>query len=246
MRLKLNGYVAADEDKPIYEHFGIPAFCPADVRQALSQLPDGETLTLEINSYGGSVWAGSEIYSVLRTAGAVTTAEIESLAASAASYLALGCDAVYISPVAQMMIHPPSTLTEGDTAEHQQSIKLLEAITESILNAYVAKSKGRRSREELAQMMQSTSWLTAQDALDAGLVDGILYQEEDGEFSPGAIVNAASSGLMAITGGLRPPDLAQLRAEYQKAKNQPVQKDPAASDNWKEQARLELEKNRFM
>ena len=107
MRLKLNGYVAADDDKEIFQWFGYSAFSPKDVRDALEQLPEGETLTLEINSGGGSVWAGSEIYSVLRGSNADTVAEIQSLAASAASYVAIGCNRVMISPVAPKRIIIP-------------------------------------------------------------------------------------------------------------------------------------------
>lgn len=236
MRITLNGYVSSDEDKFIYDWFGFPAFCPGDVRNAIESIPEEEELTLEINSYGGSVWAGSEIYSVLRSAKNPTCAEIQSLAASAASYLALGCDRVLISPVAQMMIHPPSTLTEGDASEHKQSIKVLNAITESILNAYVAKSRGKKSRDELSRMMQSTSWLTAQEALDAGLVDEIMYKEEDGEFSPGSIVNA-----------LGIPDITKMRSEYYRAREKEkagLAAEPESS--WKETARLEIEKNRYV
>ena len=76
---------------------------------------------LEINSPGGSVFAGSEMYSVLKACGLSTRAEIQSLAASAASYLCLGCGTVAISPVAQMMIHLPSTCTDGDRVAHQRS-----------------------------------------------------------------------------------------------------------------------------
>ena len=76
MRLKLNGYVAADDDKEIFQWSGYTAFSPKDVRDALEKLPDGETLTLEINSGGGSVWAGSEIYSVLRGSNAAAVCHL--------------------------------------------------------------------------------------------------------------------------------------------------------------------------
>ena len=151
MRLKLNGYVAADADKEIYQWWGLSAFSPQDVRDTLEQLPEGEMLTLEINSNGGSVWAGGEIYSVLRGSSADTVAEIQSLAASAASYIAIGCNRVLISPVAQMMLHLPSTETRGAVPEHRQSIKILNGIKDSILNAYEIKSNGKRTRQQLAR-----------------------------------------------------------------------------------------------
>lgn len=233
MRLKLNGYVASDADKEVYLWFGFPAFSPQDVRDALEQLPEGEMLTLEINSNGGSVWAGGEIYSVLRGSNVDTVAEIQSLAASAASYIAIGCNRVLISPVAQMMIHLPSTTTRGAVPEHRQSIKILNGIKDSILNAYEIKSKGKRTRQQLSAMIDAETWLTAQQALDAGLVDEILY-DDDGVLSPSDIVNAYGM-----------PDIAKMRDEYRKA--HPPQDPPSTPvDNWQDAARLAIEKMRFL
>ena len=75
MRVTLNGIVAADDDVEIYQWFGFAAFSPKAVRDAVASTPEGEELVLEINSGGGSVFAGSEIYSVLRSSGIHTVAE---------------------------------------------------------------------------------------------------------------------------------------------------------------------------
>lgn len=233
MKVTLNGYVSADEDLEIYEWFGFPAFGPKTVRQAVADCPVDEELVIEINSYGGSAFSGAEIYSVLMDAKVHTRAEIQSLAASAASYLALGCNEVWISPAAQMMIHLPSTSTEGDRHEHQGSIRALDAMTNAILNVYELKSKGKKTRQELARMMERTEWLTAQDALDAGLVDGILYQDE--AVDPRTIYNA-----------LPMPDINAMRTEYTRAKHKAA--EPARDNtDWQTLAgqRLEIEKNRF-
>lgn len=228
MRVNLSGIVAADEDVEIYEWWGYKAFSPQTVREAIAKNPKGEELVFEINSGGGSVMAGSEIYSVLRGAeGVDTRAEIQSLAASAASYLALGCDRVDISPVAQMMMHLPSTITWGDRFDHIESVQMLDTIREAILNAYELKCAGKTSRAELRRMMDSTTWLTAQQAVDAGLADSVLGAES-GSLAPQDVMNAA--------GGI--PDIAALRAQYRAAKaegNEGKPKDktpgtPAASE----------------
>lgn len=233
MRVTLNGIVSADDDLEIYQWWGYQAFSPQTVRDALAENPEGEELVLEINSCGGSVQAGSEIYTVLRSSNIHTRAEIQSFAASAASYLSLGCQEVYISPVAQMMIHHPMTCTSGDQTAHRQSVQMLDSISDGILNAYEAKSKGKCSREDFAAMMESETWLTAQAALNAGLVDGILY-EEDGALSPTNVVNA-----------LGVPDIAQLRAQYRTAHPTPAESEPDNQTDWRAEARLEIEKTRF-
>lgn len=230
MRVTLNGIVSTDDDKFFYDWFGYAAFTPQQVRDAVASNPEGEELILEINSPGGSVFAGSEMYSVLKAAGIPTRAEIQSLAASAASYLCLGCDTVAISPVAQMMIHLPTTCTEGDRTAHQRSIGMLDSTREAILNAYELKAQGKSDRAELRRMMTAETWLSAQDALDHGLVDEILGTEDQTALSPGALVNAF---------GL--PDINALRAAYDRAQ----QTQPTPEPDWRIGARLELEQNRF-
>ena len=66
MRYSLNGHIVADSDAPILRWWGIPAACPADIRGALAENPEGEEFVLEINSGGGSVFAGFEMYSAMR------------------------------------------------------------------------------------------------------------------------------------------------------------------------------------
>lgn len=235
MRVRLSGYVAADEDVPYYRFFGYKAFGPEEVRNAIETNPDGEELILEINSLGGSVWAGSEIYSVLMSSDVPTRAEIQSVAASAASYLCLGCDSVWMSPVAQMMMHLPATSTSGDRNDHTDSIHFLDSVAEGILNAYEHKSNGKKTRAELAAMMESTRWLPAQDALDAGLIDGILSSD-----APGSVLNAAEDLL-----GM--PDINQLRAKYREELGGAQHAPSTESNEWQQHARqlLDIEKNRF-
>lgn len=244
MRVPLNGIVSADDDVEVYEWCGIQAFGPRAVREAIAQNPPGEDLVLEINSGGGSVEAGSEMYSVLRSAeGVRTRAEVQSIAASAASYLMLGCDEVLMSPVAQVMIHLPATRTEGDRNAHLGSVHVLDTVRESILNAYELKAKGKTSRAEFKRMMNAATWMTAQEAVDCGLADGILYQEE---VLPQNIMNAVGSGIRALSGSGGVPDIEHLRAEYRKHKKAETGGKPEANTgDWRMRAHLDLEKSRF-
>lgn len=191
MRVRLNGEVVADGDKWLYDWFEVPAFSPQTVRDAIDQTPEGEELTLEINSGGGSVFAGFEMYSVLRAAQRRTVAEVQSLAGSAASVVMIGCDEVTASPVAQVMIHLPSTATYGDRYDHQDSIGVLDSVTESILNAYVVKAGAKSTRAELRRLMKASTWLTAPEARGLGLVDRIIGEED---VDPAAVLNACGGG----------------------------------------------------
>lgn len=214
MRKQLNGYVVGDQDLWLYDFFEVPAFSPQTVRDAIAENPDGEDLVLEINSGGGSVFAGFEMYSVLRNADIPTVAEVQSLAASAASVVMLGCQRVTASLVAQVMIHLPLTSTDGDRYDHQASIGVLDSITESILNAYTMKCGAMATRGELKSLMRTSTWLTAPEAKGLGLVDSILGEEE---IDPAAILNCAGGvchGIRAMSAG-QMPDAGSLRAKYE-------------------------------
>lgn len=241
MRVNLNGIVSSDDDLAVYEWFDMKAFSPQGVRKAIEDNPEGEELVLEINSPGGSVFAGGEIYTVLRDAAQRMhiRAEIQSLAASAASYLCLGCSEVMISPVALMMVHMPTTATKGDRTAHLRSVDLLDSVREAILNAYTGKAGTGADRAQFRRMMSSETWLTAQMARDLGLVDGILYEERA---IPENVMNLALDGVWAkcsALGGCGDAlDIVKLRAQYREAQGK-------NTSDWRAEARLALEKLRF-
>ncbi len=275
MRVQLNGYVVEDTDAWIYKFFGFGAICPRDVREALANNPEGEELIFEVNSPGGSVFSGFEIYSAIRTArrerNIRVVAEVQSIAASAASTIVEGCSQILMAPVAQMMIHLPSTHTDGDVTEHRKSIAILEAITASILNAYELRSAGKLSREQLDALIRNETWMTAQEAVAAGLADGILYADGEAPLTiPERVTNALGGGIRALAlsaGAMPSPE--DLRARYQKLvdqgkatavnddgtpaapaavpepKPEPSPQGGALKDDWRNLARVELSKKRF-
>lgn len=209
MRTQLNGYIVADADAEIYRWWGYPVCSPADIRQAVSENPAGETLTVEINSPGGNMWAGFEMYSVLLGAECDTEAEVQSLSASAASTAMLGCKRVKATPVAQVMVHNPAIIADGNQYDHQKTAEDLAKFAQSILNAYELKCQGKRTRAELETMMNSETWLPVQDAVDAGLVDEIIG---GAVLLSSQVVNAVGGGLRALSGAGGLPSAAELRA----------------------------------
>ena len=206
----MNGYIVGDEDAGIYRSFGYQVCSPQDVRQALADNPPGETLTLEINNAGGSLFAGFEIYSVLLGAQCPTEAEVQSLAASAASVAMLGCQRVRATPVAQVMIHNPATVADGNQYAHRKTAKDLDKFAQSILNVYELKCRGKKTREQLKAMMHAETWLPVQEAVEAGLVDEIIG---GAQLLAPQVVNCVGGGLRALCGAGGLPGAAELRAK---------------------------------
>jgi len=137
---------------------------------------------LWLNSPGGNVFAASEIYTMLRDYKGKVTVKIDSVAASAASVIAMAGDHVAISPTGLIMIHDPSTIAMGTSKDMEHAIEVLNEVKQSIINAYAEKS--HLSRNRIATLMTNETWLNAKKALDMGFVDEILFKDADNPFAP--------------------------------------------------------------
>lgn len=103
--------------------------------------------------------------------------KIDGIAASAASVIAMAGTEVWMSPVSMMMIHNPATVAWGDHAEMKKAMELLDAVKESIINAYVRKTG--QSRAKLSHLMDAETWMDANKAVELGFADDILFQKEE-------------------------------------------------------------------
>lgn len=208
MEINVVGEIVSDEWGWVYDLFAIPHFCPQQVREAIKNLPPGEELTLVINSPGGDVWAGFEIYGLLQACRAHTEAHISPLAASAATTIMVGCDTVLASPVAQVMIHQPAVDVRGsmDNEDARRLQNLLDSVKASILNGYVIKSAGKASRKKFEQLVDESTWMPAQEALALGLIDGYLDVDDE------AAATITAGGALRVTNaaGLSPTPKALL------------------------------------
>ena len=150
---------------------------PALFKDELNKHPGN--LTVWISSPGGDVFAASQIYTMLKNHKGRITVKIDSLAASAASVVAMAGDTTWISPTGMLMIHNPATIAMGNKAEMEKAITLLDEVKESIINAY--EEKTHLSRSKIAKMMDEETWINAKKAKQLSFVDGILFSKKETE-----------------------------------------------------------------
>lgn len=181
MTIRINGEIVSNDDKWVYDLFGIEAFCPKDLFDQLDRIPQGQAVDIEINSPGGYVYDGSEIYTALINRRGEVNITITGLAASMASVIAMAGTNVQISPTAQIMIHNASGRGGGDYRAHEHYAMQLKKTNDTISNAYAIKTG--MSKEELFDLMDKETWLTPDEALELGFVDGILNGEQTLEYS---------------------------------------------------------------
>lgn len=128
-------------------------------------------LEIWLNSPGGDCVAAAQIYNMLMDYKGDVTVIVDGIAASAASVIAMAGTKVLMSPVSMMMIHNPSTLAWGESADFAQAASMLDAVKESIINAYEIKTG--LSRAQLAEMMDAETWMDANKAVELGFADGV-------------------------------------------------------------------------
>jgi ATP-dependent protease ClpP protease subunit len=192
-KVMIKGDIVDDQTAGFYQFFGMPAVSPSGVAAILNDNDDtddddgdDEELEVDIASNGGDVFAASEIYTMLKNYAGNVTVNIQGLAASAASVVAMAGDHINISPTAQIMIHKAWSQPAGNADDLEHEASILNGIDQSIANAYEAKTGMEQA--DLLQLMANETWLTASDAVDKGFADEIMFAN-DQQLQP---VNAIS------------------------------------------------------
>lgn len=174
--LELKGDIISNEYKWVYDWLEWDSTCPNDAKNAIKAMQEGEQLEVLVNSYGGDVKAGQEIYSLLNGV-KTSVAVIQSFAASAAGVAAMGCHTVRMSPVGVIMIHNVSCGgVSGDYHEMDKASHMLRTLNSAMANAYAAKSG--RPLDEILRIMDRETWLTAERAMEYGFIDEIIQPKQ--------------------------------------------------------------------
>lgn len=207
-RISVKGPIVSNDIGWVYHYFGWDCCCPDDVRKGLEEAAGGDVI-LEINSPGGYCDVGSEIYTMLMEYEGNVEAHIMS-AASAASVVACGADRVLASDTMVYMIHNSQGGERGDYRDLLNASEALQKYDESIINAYVRKTG--KSREELQEMMNHTTWMSAADAIAYGFVDDYLFgnpenakKEEEGESYEEDVKRNSSAATLQVMNGAAVP-----------------------------------------
>ncbi len=174
--IDIKGTVVDDETAAFYSFFGIPSASPSAVAQILNDVDDDDDVEVNVASNGGDVFSASEIYTMLRQSKANVTVNIQGLAASAASVIAMAGNKVNISPTAQLMIHQAASYGGGNKDDLAREINVLDGIDKSIASAY--ESKTGMPQGDLLNMMAQETWIGAQEAVDKGFADAIMFVDE--------------------------------------------------------------------
>ncbi len=170
VKIHVKGAIIGNDLKEVYNYYGMESTCPKDIADSLPN--NQEQIEVIINSGGGHIDAGSEIYFLLKDYKGKVTVKIAGMAASAASVIAMAGDHIIIVPTAQMMIHNVSSIAVGDYQTMLHESDVLKEMNRSIANAYILKTG--KPEKDILELMNKETWLSAKTALEQGFVDEIM------------------------------------------------------------------------
>lgn len=147
-----------------------PAVLVKELMEAESKY---EEIAVRINSTGGEVYSGIAIFNALRNSKANVKIYIDGIAASMASVIALCGKPVYMSRYARLMLHSVSGGAWGTRKALEEVIGEMERMEDTLAQMYAGRT-GKSADEIKAEYFDGADhWLTAEDALRLGFIDGI-------------------------------------------------------------------------
>lgn len=174
-RVNVYGSIIPNDYKWYFDYFEEDSTCPRDINNAIEEA-NGDELEVYINSPGGIIEAGSEIYTMLRAYKGDVKIYIVGEACSSASIVAMArhCE---MSPTALMMVHCVSSGVQGNHNAMEKMADVLKTADDALSNAYVDKTG--KSKKEILSMMEAETWLTAEKAKELGLIEGIMFENNE-------------------------------------------------------------------
>ena len=182
MKVKIRGDVIPNDDKWVYDWLELDSTCPRDVQTAIDKA-NGGPLDVWINSGGGDLFSGIDMYEALRAYHGEVKVHI--IQAGSAATLPACAGRSDISPAGMMMIHNVASGARGDYHVMDKTSEVLKKANLAVSAAYSAKTG--KPEGELLKLMDRETWFTAREALESGLVDAIS--------EPARLVARAGSGV---------------------------------------------------
>ena len=148
------------------ENYWDEGFTAREVISALAEHGRDNDLTVRLNTGGGYTDDGMSIYNALAAHRGRVRMEVDGVALSSGSLIAMAGDDIIMKAGSLMMIHDPATITVGDAADHETSIGRLNKLGDLMASIYAERSG--KSAEEVRAAMKDEIWLTPEEAVEQG------------------------------------------------------------------------------
>ncbi|MFT0892728.1 head maturation protease, ClpP-related [Pseudochelatococcus sp. G4_1912] len=148
------------------ENYWGEGFTALQVIEALADHGRDNDITVRVNSGGGIASEGIAIFNALTAHKGRVRVEVDAIAASAASIIAMAGDDIVMRAGALMMIHDPASFSAGTAEDHEKQRDLLDKIGTQMAAIYADRS-GQQASDVRAAMKQEL-WLNPSEAVEQG------------------------------------------------------------------------------
>ena len=148
-------------------------------KEELAKYPDVKNINLYCNSFGGSVFEAMSIRNQLKRHSATVTGIVDGFAASAASFILTGCDAVKMYSNTTQMLHNMWNIAVGNSKQLRKAADDMDVMMAGNRQAYLEKAGGKLTEEKLMEILDNETWLTAAQCLEIGLCDEVIAEQVD-------------------------------------------------------------------
>lgn len=171
----------------------------------LEKIKGKASVTVKINSCGGDLYTGIAIHNALKALSGKKIVQVEGIAASAASVIAMAGDEVQVYPGSILMIHGVSAdlsdagaLTLGDIKKLEKSYDANEKAIAEIYH-----DKTGLEVDKLRAMMTRETWFVGQEAIDGGFADTLIKKDEDENEDSKPSIEEENGRKLLFVAGLR-------------------------------------------
>ena len=140
--------------------------------EKLSEIPEGQTIELHINSNGGSVKEGVAIYNLLKQKQNQKVGIVDGVAHSVAFLILQACDTRKMCLGTTALIHNMWMYCSGNATQLRKYADDLDDMMEANRQVFLERAKIEES--ELIELMENETYLTPEKALEYGLIDEIM------------------------------------------------------------------------
>lgn len=188
--------VEIDVYDAIGDYWGDGSISARTVRNALRSAQDAKTIKLKVNSLGGEVFDGLAIYNQLKNHSARKVVEIDGVAASMASILAMAGDEIHMPEASWMMIHNPWGFGIGESDDIRALADLLDKQKAALVNIYADRTGVAAAK--VAELMDAETWMSGKEAVDLGFATSVTGKKKQTKAAAKTLASARRFGFSSL------------------------------------------------
>lgn len=131
-----------------------------------------DEIDIHVHTDGGDVMEGTLIYNHIKGCGIPVNVYVNGICCSMGTVIMMAAKQVFMCENSYLMVHAPSGGCFGTASDMEKCAKSLRGIEKNFKKIYSAKTG--RDEEGIKKLLEGDNWFTAQEAMEAKLIDGIV------------------------------------------------------------------------